>query len=126
MSLPTDTQSLLTQFLQSVASGGGVTTVFNRVAFASGSATITDTAVSLTGLTGIDAAELAQARVLWLTVSANTLRFWLDGATPTTGNGHTWSDVKGILVIQGAANIQAFRMVRNSSSDANVQATLFR
>ena len=119
---------LVTQFLTEYFANGGIPTISTRVAYASGGTNaITDAAVSLTGISGIDSAELLQAQLMWLTVSTNTIRFWLDGSTPTAGgSGHTWSDTKGILVVQGATNIRNFRLVRNGVTDATVQVTLFR
>jgi len=127
MSLSANANSMLMQFLQTYFAVGGVPVVSNGVAFASGATNaVSTTALTLADITGITAADVLEAKLMWLTVSTNTIRFWLDGTVPTTSSGHTWSDAKAILTVFGNDNIQAFRLIRNGASDATVQVSLFR
>ncbi len=91
-------------------------------AFAYHTGSVSSTALDLDTF-GFTAAEVATARVLHLTVSANALRYRYDGGDPTTAAGH-YVPTSGSLILYGAADIAAFKMIRDGASDATVQVTL--
>ena len=90
-----------------------------------GSATISTTALALASITGIVQASVDIASRIRVTVNSNAVRYRYDGGTPTTSDGHFASTtVNNNFVIEGNANIQDFRIIRDGALDATVSITV--
>lgn len=59
-----------------------------------------------------------------VTVESNSIRFWVDGSTPTSANGHL-AEAGDVITLEGAEEVNDFRAIR-VSADATVQATFGR
>ncbi len=94
-------------------------------AYDNGALTVADTAVGLADFTGLDAAAVLQAQRIRLTVNSNALRYFYDGATPTTTSGHL-IPTNGTIEIIGNQNIQQLLVIRDGGSSAAVVVTLER
>lgn len=90
-----------------------------------GEGTVSDTALALTDIGDITAAQLDKADRVRLTVNSNAIHYRYDGGDPTTTSGH-YVGTNATFVIDGHANLQALRLIRSGSSDATVAVTLER
>ncbi len=86
--------------------------------------TISNTALTLVALTGIEPADMARADVMFLYVHSGTIRRRLDGTAPTT--------TTGIPIFAGSERafrgneiLNAWRMIRDGSTNAVVSVELF-
>lgn len=97
------------------------------VAFASVTATVADTALTMLTF-GFTAAELAQAKRAWITVAtADILMLW-DGSTPViaTPKGHQLPKSLQPWPLVGRANIANLQVIRQAAVSAVVTITLER
>lgn len=88
-----------------------------------GAGTVSDTALALTDLTGIEAETLDAADRVRLTVNTNAIRYRYDGGDPTTSEGH-YVATNGELVLDGNDKLQKLRLIRSGADDTTVSATL--
>ena len=98
-------------------------TTFETKAYAMKDATISNTALTMTGI-GFTAAQLARARRALITVDVNNVRITYDGTTPTASLGHAVSNNLASFYLEGNANIQNLQLIRGSGTDGEVTITL--
>jgi hypothetical protein len=99
---------------------------FELIAGAKEKLTVSSTALGVSAAvlkptTGIFANQ--QAKALLIDVESNSIRFYLDGSTPTTTDGHPLH-AGDSRFISGIDNINKLRMIR-ISADATLQITAF-
>jgi hypothetical protein len=92
--------------------------------FAFENLTVSTTALGFTA-TVYAPAGVFPARMAIVTVETNPIRFRADGLAPSSSVGHLISATQQLEVCGNAA-IQAFRMIRQASSDATVMITYYR
>lgn len=84
------------------------------------------TAAKIEPTSSVAERELGHARLILVTVEAQTIRYTFDGTTPTVGDiGHLAED----KVPLSFANLQAmrnFKAVRENGADATLQVTYLR
>jgi hypothetical protein len=68
--------------------------------------------------------EGAIPKRVWLTVHTNAIRYRYDENDPTTTSGHRLANTGAPLELIGSQAIQAFRMIRDASADAEVAYTV--
>ena len=94
------------------------------VAFASESLTVSTTSVSLSA-TVYQPAGAVPARQAFITIETNSIRYVLDGATPSPSNAILVGTSTSIR-LSNLSDIGDFRAVRGSAPDAVIRVTYFR
>jgi hypothetical protein len=93
-------------------------------ASAFGSMTISTTVIPISHATlDFSAAELAAAERATLTVRTAGVMYRYDGGDPTATVGHLLAQ-NGTATIEGNANVQALRFIREAAADAALSVTL--
>lgn len=85
-------------------------------------ATITDTAQNLDDL-GFTAAEVALADYAHISVETADIRYYYDGSTPTSSNGHLVA-AGNSFVLEGRVNTGRALFIRSGGTSATAQITL--
>ena len=79
--------------------------------------TVSNSSVPLT------VATAANSDRAFITCETAAVRFWLDGSTPTSSEGHIL-EPGDVLLLDSRAQIAAFRAYRKDSTDATLQVSL--
>lgn len=86
------------------------------------SAVISDTALLLSDITGIEVADVMAADAVTFSVDSNSVRYTYDGTTPTASLGHLLG--ANVYRTEGGNRIRKIRFIRATGSDATIQITL--
>jgi len=75
-------------------------------------------------VTGFTQSKIAQCKVAFCTLDPNggAIRFWIDGSTPTSTEGHYVLPGQNII-ITGNSNISNFKAIRASTLDGRLQVS---
>lgn len=92
----------------------------NYVGFGYEALTVSTVALALTSSEYVSGDK--KARIAYITVESNPINFTYEGTTPTSTVGHNLT-AGSTLILEGYANIVAFRMIRSGGSDATVKIT---
>jgi len=89
--------------------------------------TVSSSAIGLTNAAiGFTAAQVAVADVMLIRISANAIRRRVDGTDPTTTVGLYLDTNQPFTIWRGNEIINAWKMIRDGSSDATVSVELYR
>jgi hypothetical protein len=82
--------------------------------------TVSNTAIGLTSSAYTSGDKTAQ--IAFITIETNDVRYTYDGTTPTTSIGH-YALAGSAITLFGTHDIQNFRVIRATGSDAAISVT---
>jgi len=85
---------------------------------------VSTTAVGLTGAK-ISPSNASPAQAAFITVETASIRFRLDGATPTATEGHL-AEAGDALLLYGINTLRSFQAIRATTTDAMIRITFLR
>lgn len=62
------------------------------------------------------------AQEAYVTVETNSIRYNIDGSTPTSTSGHL-VEAKGIITLKTASDLDNFKAIKVTDDDATIQVT---
>jgi len=73
---------------------------------------------------GFTSSKITNCKVAFCTLDPNggAIRFWIDGSTPTSTQGHYASPGDSIIIV-GTNNIRNFKAIKAGADDGELQVT---